>query len=60
MLPSDMMKHPAAVALGSMTSAKKRASSAKNAKKATKARMRLTPEQRQEQARKAAKARWGA
>lgn len=53
------MKNPAAVALGSMTSAKKRASSAKNAQKATKARMKLTAAQRQEQARKAARARWG-
>jgi hypothetical protein len=58
MLPSVMSKHPAAVALGKRTSAKKAVSSARNARKATKARMALTPEQRAEQARKAAAARW--
>jgi len=53
-------KNPAAVALGKMKSAKKAASSAKNAAKATKARLKQqTPEGRAEQAKKAAEARWG-
>jgi hypothetical protein len=58
MLPTDMTKNRAAVALGRIKTPKKAITSAQNAKKATKARMRLTPEQRSEQARKAAKARW--
>jgi hypothetical protein len=52
-------KNPAAVALGRMTSAKKAAASARNARKAVKARMAMTEEQRSAQARKAAAARWG-
>lgn len=52
-------KNPAAVALGRMTSAKKAKSSATNARKATKARMALTEDQRTAQAKKAAAARWG-
>lgn len=53
-----MAKNPAAVALGRLTSAKKAAASAKNAKKATAARMKRTPKERQDQARAAALARW--
>lgn len=61
MLPTDMAKkNPAAVALGSIKTAKKSAASARNIRKATRARVRAqTPEQRSEQARKAAAARWG-
>jgi hypothetical protein len=60
MLPTDMtQKNRAAVALGRMKSAKKAVSSAQNAKKATRARLKAqTPEERSEQARKAAAARW--
>lgn len=60
MLPSVMThKNRAAVSLGRIKTAKKSASSAKNARKATRARMRtLTPEQRSEQAKAAAAARW--
>ena len=54
-----MTKNRAAVALGRIKTPKKSASSAKNAAKATKARMRhLTPDERSEQARKAVQARW--
>lgn len=56
--PSMTRKNPAAVQLGRMTSAKKAAASAKNARKATRARMELTEEQRTAQAKKAAAARW--
>jgi hypothetical protein len=52
-------KNPAAVALGRMKTPKKAVSSAKNAKKATRARMKLTEAERTAQARKAALARWG-
>lgn len=58
MLPTDMTKNRAAVALGRIKTPKKALSSAQNAKKATRARMKLTPEERSQQARKAAKARW--
>ena len=51
-------KNPAAVALGKRKSAKKAASSARNAQKALDARMAQTPEHRATQARKAAQARW--
>lgn len=52
-------KNPAAVALGRLTSAKKAASSARNAKKATRARLAAqTEEERSLQAKKAALARW--
>lgn len=57
-LPTAMPKNRAAVALGRIKTPKKAASSARNARKATKARMRLTPEARSEQARKAVQARW--
>lgn len=53
-------KNPAAVALGRMKTPKKAAASAANAKKATKARLKAqTPEERAEQAKNAAAARWG-
>lgn len=59
MLPIVMTrKNPAAVALGRRTSAAKKASSTKNAAKATRARMRLTPDERSAQAKRAAEARW--
>lgn len=59
MLPTVMAKNRAAVALGRITTPKKAASSAKNARKATRARLRnLTPEQRSAQAKAAAAARW--
>jgi hypothetical protein len=60
MLPIAMtQKNRAAVALGRIKTPKKAASSAKNARKATRARLKAqTPEERSEQARNAAKARW--
>lgn len=60
MLPNVMSrKNPAAVALGRITSAKKAAASAANAKKATRARLKAqSPDERSEQARIAAQARW--
>jgi hypothetical protein len=58
-LPAMARKNPAAVALGKIKTAKKSAASAKNARKATAARMKLTEEQRSAIARKAAETRWG-
>jgi hypothetical protein len=59
MLPTDMTKNRAAVALGRIKTPKKAASSAQNAKKATRARLKAqTPEERSRQAKKAAAARW--
>jgi hypothetical protein len=55
---TDEEKRELARALGSLTSAKKKASSAKNAKKATKKRMAMTPEERRLQAILANDARW--
>jgi hypothetical protein len=53
-------KNPHAVALGRRRSAKKAASSARNARKATRTRMiTLTPEERSAQAKRAASVRWG-
>lgn len=52
-------KNPAAVALGSITSPRKAASSRRNAKLSLAARMKLTEEQRSAIARKAALTRWG-
>lgn len=52
-------KNPAAVALGRIKTAKKAAASAKNARKATRARLKAqTPEERSAQAKRAAAARW--
>ena len=60
MLPIGMTKkNPAAVALGRRKTPKKAASSAKNARRATNVRMAtLSPDERSEQARRAAQARW--
>jgi hypothetical protein len=53
-------KNPHAVALGRRRSAKKAAASARNARKATRARMiTLSPEERSAQAKRAASVRWG-
>jgi len=53
-------KNKAAVALGSIKTAKKAAASAKNARRATRLRLASqTPEERTAQAKAAAAARWG-